>query len=97
MRSDFRGVPLVGRHVPQLDGVRLLCIFVVVQAVRDVQTLPRSGGTYYREHALRWLNSREGRGLAGTLGLAWADKPQPLTLADLPPVRQVKAFWGEEA
>lgn len=95
MRSLATARPLTGRSVPELPPVRLLAIFMVAQAVRDAQTLPRSGGTYRRDHALHWLNSREGRGIAGALGLPWADQPQHLRAGDLPPARQVKAFWGD--
>lgn len=94
MRKALSGTPIVGRTVPELSGARLLGIFVVAQALSDVQTLPRSGGTYWRDHALHWLDSREGRGIAGALGMPWADSPRHLSASDLPPARQVKAFWG---
>lgn len=94
MRNPIRATPLTGHHVPDLTGPRLLGIFVVAQAIRDVTGPSRVAGTHRRDHALYWLNSQEGRGIAGALGLPWADKPAPITVEDLPPARQVKMFWG---
>lgn len=84
----IKGEPVTGRTAT-IDGVVMLAIQTLVQAVRDARgRCPREAGD-----ALAWLNSEDGRELAEALGMTrWAKKRQ-ITRDDLP-TRVRNTYFG---
>lgn len=82
-----RAKVLTGCSGPGIDGVKVLAIQVLAQAVRDA----RCRNPRLQHDAIDWLNTPEGRGLADALGVKrWRNK-QRITWGDLP--GQVRFTW----
>lgn len=67
MQAEHRGQPLTGHSGPEpiTINLRTLAIHILVRAARDAT----GNDPYERIHALRWLNSEEGRGVAHAVGV----------------------------
>ena len=67
MQTRHRGQPLTGRSGPEpiIINLRALAIHILVRAAKDAT----GSDPYERTHALYWLNSEEGRGIAQVLGV----------------------------
>lgn len=78
MQTRHRGQPLTGHSDPEpiTINLRALAIHILVRAARDAT----GNDPYERAHALRWLNSEEGRGVAQALGVCLGPE---LTVGDL--------------
>lgn len=82
-----KGRVVVGHSAPAVDGIKVLAIQVLAQAVRDA----RCRNPRQQRDAILWLNTPEGRDLAGALGVErWRNKRE-ITCRDLP--GQVRFTW----